>query len=92
MDENSVSEDPNLKIFCARVPPPPYKPRAFGARDNAPPVQKSLATALYSTDCLIYLEKATLVFQKIFDQRHLSKIRKRPFIAPPPLSGTVWLH
>ena len=41
--ENSVSEPPNLKIFWGR---PPYKARAFGTRNNAPPVTKNLATAL----------------------------------------------
>ena len=51
--ENSVSKHPNLKIL--QPPPPPYKARAFGTRDNAPPpplptpVQKSLTTALYCT-------------------------------------------
>ena len=33
--ENSVSKHPNLKIL--QPPPPPYKARAFGTRDNAPP-------------------------------------------------------
>ena len=39
--KNSVSEPPNLKIFWGRTPrDPPYKARAFSARDNAPPSQK----------------------------------------------------
>ena len=39
--ENNISKPPNLKIFWGRIPPdPPYKARAFGTRDNAPPLQK----------------------------------------------------
>ena len=37
--ENSVSEPPNLKIFWGRIPDPPYKVRAFGTPDNAPPLR-----------------------------------------------------
>ena len=46
--KNSVSEPPNLKIFWGRIPPDPlYKALAFGTRDNALLVTKSLATALH---------------------------------------------
>ena len=38
--ENSISEPPNLKIFCWMIPPP-YKARAVGIRKNAPPLQKT---------------------------------------------------
>ena len=41
--ENSISEPPNLKIFCWMIPPdppPPYKARAFGIRKNAPRYKK----------------------------------------------------
>ena len=49
--ENNISQPPNSKIFWAR---PPYKARAFGTRDIAPPpppltpVTKKLATTLAS--------------------------------------------
>ena len=43
--ENSISEPPNLKIFCWMIPPeppppPPYKACAFGIRKNAPRYKK----------------------------------------------------
>ena len=43
--ENSISEPPNLKIFCWMIPPeppppPPYKARTFGIRKNAPRYKK----------------------------------------------------
>ena len=38
--ENSVSEPPNLKISCRKIPSvyprPSYKDRGIGTRDNAP--------------------------------------------------------
>ena len=35
--ESNVSEPPNMKLFRGHTARPPYRARAFGTCDNAPP-------------------------------------------------------
>ena len=44
--ENSISEPPNLNIFCGRIPPDPPTRVVSTALAIVPPVTKNLATAL----------------------------------------------
>ena len=44
--ENSISEPPNLNIFCGRIPPDPPTRLVSSALAIVAPVTKNLATAL----------------------------------------------
>ena len=58
--ENSVSERPNLQIFCGTIAPDPATRFVPSALAIMPPVTKNLATALLSR-VFVWLEKGSRV-------------------------------
>ena len=85
--KNSVSGPPNLKLFWGRTPrDPPYKVRAFGARDNAPRYKNSSFGPVYASaeTHLIEVYLVTLIVRSVCERE--KEKRKWGTVHATPLS------